>query len=72
MQYPGLAQWTSRKRKEKPKDKSHINATLTQHALNRASKRNVSVREIVEGRACVQQITDKEGRFITIIPIQKK
>ena len=61
-----LQRWEQRKNKSKPKDKSRVLSTLTEHALRRAEQRNVSVKEIVEGRAAVKQVT-KDGRFLTII-----
>ena len=44
---------------------------MTDHALQRAHSRGVRVRDIVEGRAKVKQITSNVGRYITIIPLDK-
>lgn len=45
---------------------------MTEHAVARAVQRGVKIREIIEGRAHVQQILDKDGRFLTVIPSVKK
>jgi len=45
---------------------------MTQHAVVRAMERGVKLREILEGRAHVQQILDNDMRFITVIPIPPK
>ena len=65
-----LKRWTSRKEKtnSKPKPKHHIHDVMTKHALNRAKERGIRVRDIVEGRAKVEQIVTENGKFITIIP----
>ena len=68
MQKTDLQRWEQRKNKNKPKDKSRVQSTLTEHALRRAEQREVRVKDIVEGRAAVKQVT-KDGRFLTIIPL---
>ena len=66
MQKTELQRWEQRKNKGKPKEKIRVQSTLTEHALKRADQRNVRVKDIVEGRAAVKQVT-KDGRFLTII-----
>ena len=63
-----MKQARDRQRKHKAKDKNHLLKHMTQHALRRATERKVKIKDICEGRACVKQITDETGRFITIIP----
>ena len=63
-----LQRWEQRKNKSKPKEKTRVQSTLTEHALKRADQRNVRVKDIIEGRAAVKQVT-KDGRFLTIIPL---
>ena len=71
MEFHGMKQARDRQRKHKAKDKTHLLKHMTQHALQRATDRKVKVKDICEGRACVKQITDATGRFITIIPAPK-
>ena len=63
-----MQRWTTRKEKEKTKPKQHVLDHMTKHALQRAKERGVSVKEVLEGRANVEQILTNDGRFITIIP----
>lgn len=70
MQNTDLQRWEQRKNKSKPKDKSRVQSTLTEHALRRAEQRDIRVKDIVEGRASVQQVV-KDGRFLTIIPMKR-
>ena len=72
MEYQGMKQARDRQRKHKAKDKTHLLKHMTLHALQRATERSVKVKDICEGRACVKQITDGDGRFITIIPNSKR
>ena len=68
MQNKDLQRWEQRKSKSKPKEKTRVQSALTEHALRRAEHRAVRVKDIVEGRAAVKQIT-QDGRFLTIIPL---
>ena len=68
MQNKDLQRWEQRKNKSKPKEKTRVQSALTEHALRRAEHRDVRVKDIVEGRAAVKQVT-KDGRFLTIIPL---
>ena len=66
--YKDLQRWQVRKDKSIPKSKQHVYDVMTKHALQRAEQRNMRVKDVVEGRAKVQQILTKEKRYITIIP----
>lgn len=68
MQNKDMQRWEQRKNKCKPKEKTRVQSALTEHALRRAEQRHVRVKDIVEGRAAVKQVT-KDGRFLTIIPL---
>ena len=63
--------WKTRKKKQQPKDKSHIYSTLTVHALHRAEQRGVRVKDVMEGRANVKPCLTEDGRYATIIPTKK-
>lgn len=60
--------WNARKRKCRPKQKFHLHKTMTDHAIVRAVQRNVKIRDVIEGRARVEQTVDGYGRYITIVP----
>ena len=67
-----IKRWTSRQEKRKQKAKYHVYDVMTKHALQRAKERDVKVRDILQGRARVEQILTEDMRFITIIPITRK
>jgi hypothetical protein len=64
-----MNRWKQRKGKSKPKPKTDVHRALTEHALQRSEQRGVRVKDVVEGRAAVRQLTTEDGRFITIVPI---
>ena len=66
--FKDLQRWQVRKDKCIPKSKHHVHDVLTKHALQRAEQRNMRVKDIVEGRAKIQQILTKDNRYITVIP----
>ena len=63
-----LLRWQVRKDKSTPKSKHHVYDVMTKHALQRADQRNIRVKDVVQGRAKVQQILTQDKRYITIIP----
>lgn len=63
-----IRRWQTRKEKRVRKCKEHVKQCMTAHALSRAAERNVRVKDIIEGRAKVQQRCTPEGMYITIIP----
>ena len=66
-----MKRWKQRKSKNKPKPKTDVHRALTDHALERADQRGVRVKDVVEGRAAVKQLTTSDGRFITVVPFFK-
>ena len=66
-----MKRWKQRKSKNKPKPKTDVHRALTDHALERADQRGVRVKDVVEGRAAVKQLTTSDGRLITVVPFFK-